>query len=131
MAMKIKISYPVYVLIIIIEECAEVIHRACKAIRFGLEERYHADGPNNRDVLQSEINDLVGAIYLAKKHGVLSGQSLHEEALAAHKKINKVEKFSAYSRDVCKTLIETDGLEENGTACYQTFKETLQSEARS
>jgi hypothetical protein len=125
--MKIKVSYPVLVLVFIIEECAEIIQRACKAIRFGLDERWKPTDPTNKDMMQGEINDLVGVIALAKKHGILPQQNIHEEALAAEKKIAKVEKFTAYSRDVCKTVIETDNLEDNQPACYQVFKETLQS----
>lgn len=125
--MKIKISYPVFLLVLIIEECAEIIQRACKAIRFGLDERWKEEDTTNREMLQGEINDLVGAIALAKKYGVLGPQSLHDETLAAEKKMAKVEKFSAYSRDVCKTIIETENFENNEPACYQTFKEKLVS----
>jgi hypothetical protein len=47
----------------LIEECAEVIHSACKVKKYGLE-NFHPDKPeiNNLDALRHELDDLLQAM---------------------------------------------------------------------
>jgi hypothetical protein len=47
---------------ILSEECAEVIQRASKAIRFGLEHTGPYNTADNRTLLEEELGDLMGMI---------------------------------------------------------------------
>jgi len=100
---RIRVTFPVYLLLLLIEECAEIIHRTCKAIRFGLDERYN--GVSNREYLEQEIVDLRAAVYINKVHGNLGEPVAHVEAEAIGKKIQKIERYKEYSREECGTII--------------------------
>lgn len=60
------------VLTILIEECAEVIQRATKALRFGLDEVQPGQPWSNNCRMSQEIGDLYATINLATKHGLVS-----------------------------------------------------------
>lgn len=60
------------ILNIIIEECAEVQHRACKALRFGLSEVQPGQDLTNAARLSDEIGDLGAILDLADDEGVIS-----------------------------------------------------------
>lgn len=105
-----KCNLPVYLLILLIEECAEVIHRACKAIRFGLEERQttpfgHFE-KDNRHRLQEELTDLQAIVQMNQKEGNLDFMIAPTVAITDKK--SKVRKYMLYSRDDCGTLDATD-----------------------
>lgn len=46
-------------LTMLIEECGEVIQAATKALRHGYESRHPDGGPNNREYLMRELEDLL------------------------------------------------------------------------
>lgn len=60
------------VLTIMIEECAEVIQRATKALRFGLAEVQPGQEWTNNCRMSQEIGDLYATINMAQRHGMVS-----------------------------------------------------------
>lgn len=60
------------VLTILIEECAEVIQRATKALRFGQDEVQPGQPWSNNCRTSQEIGDLYATINLATRHGIVS-----------------------------------------------------------
>lgn len=96
------LNRPVYLLVLLIEECAEVIQRACKAIRFGLKERQgeidktgtQLDYPSNDERLWNEMTDLLTVKYLLQREGILPP---HLSAEVSTEKIKKIERYYRYS----------------------------------
>lgn len=74
-------------LVLLIEECGEVIQAATKCLRFGWD-RYEPDYGINSDVLSKEIGDLLGAA---------EGLPLNRELVVAccHNKIARAERAKA------------------------------------
>lgn len=60
------------ILTILVEECAEVIQRATKALRFGLQEVQPGQVWTNDCRLAQEIGDLYATINLAQLNGLIS-----------------------------------------------------------
>lgn len=77
-------------LAILIEECAEVQHPACKALRFGLEDVWPERKATNRTLLSEEVGDLLETIALARREGLLHEATIENarerkrERLARH-----------------------------------------------
>lgn len=85
-----------YLLTCLIEECAEVIQRATKAQRFGLDEIQPEQTFTNEERLADELDDLAGVLELLREKGLCLTDD--EDAIAA-KKV-KVKKFMEYSREL-------------------------------
>src|SRR5687767_9972309 len=85
----------------LMEECAEVIVRASKALRFGLDEIQPGQALTNRERLEAELNDLAGVLAMLPGTGVLSREWKNEAA--ALEKTDKVMEYLRYSRQ-CGTL---------------------------
>ena len=64
----------------LMEECAEVIVRASKALRFGLDEIQPGQALTNRERLEAELNDLAGVLAMLPGTGVLSREWKNEAA---------------------------------------------------
>ena len=62
-----------HLLVILMEECAEVQHRASKLLRFGPQDSDPATGEGSVDALVRELNDLMGTIQMVKTYGVIFG----------------------------------------------------------
>jgi hypothetical protein len=92
-----KINKSLYLLILIIEECAEVIQEVCKAIRFGLDEVRPSQELTNGQRINYEINDLACVIDLAAKEKIIN-QTIYFDMRA--RKEEKVRKYMNYSRDI-------------------------------
>lgn len=114
-----KISRKVYFLILVIEECAEIIHRTCKAIRFGLDEKWKPEDGTNREMLEDEIIDLQVILKLNEQEGNLSEVTLEKLKQKVDRKRIRVTKFYEYSSSACGTVGPEDG--ENPRMCYQTW----------
>ncbi len=80
-----------YLLSCVAEEGCEIGQRACKALRFGLEEVQPGQNEDNRRRLERELADLIGTARLM-------GLTIREEDIAA--KIEKLKKYMGYSREV-------------------------------
>jgi NTP pyrophosphatase (non-canonical NTP hydrolase) len=77
-----------HLLVILAEECAEVAHRASKAIRFGMDEVQPGQKATNRERLEEELADLRTAAELLALHVEFSVE-----------KAEKINKFMAYARE--------------------------------
>jgi NTP pyrophosphatase (non-canonical NTP hydrolase) len=66
-------------LILLIEECGEVIQAATKCLRFGYSHEHEGYGVNDK-VLSSELGDLLG---------VFDALPLHEDLVKRHRKDKK------------------------------------------
>lgn len=64
------------VLTVLIEECAEVVQRATKALRFGIEESQPGQQEKNWQRLGYEIGDLQATIGVACHHNIISMDSI-------------------------------------------------------
>lgn len=83
-----------HLLVIVMEECAELAQRASKALRFGLSEVQPEQALTNVERIVGEYSDLAGVMEMLN--------IASDPALAAAKRA-KVEKFLAYS-EACGTL---------------------------
>lgn len=89
-------------LLVFAEELAEVAvellqlqNNISKAIRFGIDEQ--RDLPkSNRERISAEWNDLLGTVQVLAKQGI----ELKPNIEAIVKKVAKVEKYTAYSREL-------------------------------
>lgn len=88
-AMKQKNAIDSEVLLILQEECAEVIQAISKVFRFGIDDEYK--GQTNREHLEEEIGDLMCMIDL-----LISNEIISESAVmtAKYEKINKLKTWS-------------------------------------
>jgi len=79
------------------EECAEIAHVCSKSLRFGLEDINPLDptGPNNRDWLVNEINDLAAVVILLQEQKIIPQQWHDYDKIVAKKA--KVKKFMEYA----------------------------------
>lgn len=84
-----------YLLICLIEECAEIIQRVCKAIRFGLDEVQPGQELNNLERIGQEVDDFQGIATMLDTHCDL--RVLHFNDTAIQQKIQKVQRFMPLS----------------------------------
>ncbi len=80
-----------HLLVILAEECAEVAHRASKAIRFGMAEVEPGMTLHNRGRIETELGDLMAVVELL-------GLTVRQDAKDA--KLEKLKKYMAYSRQI-------------------------------
>lgn len=69
-------------LVLLIEECAEVQQRATKALRFGLTEKRSPSTPSNQDLLAAEIGDLQGVIRMIVEQKIVSSHIIDESCFS-------------------------------------------------
>ena len=84
-----------YLLLCLIEECNEIEHRACKAIRFGLNEKQPGQDKTNAQRLHDEINDLMGVISLLNQQFDFKYEP---SVQAMQDKQKRLEKYYRYSK---------------------------------
>jgi len=87
-----------YLLIILSEECAEVIHAVSKALRFGLNDYHPATLITNKENIEKELNDLGGIIELLRSEYVLDTS----DPTLRFQKIERIEQYLQYSKKVGK-----------------------------
>lgn len=80
-----------HLLTILSEECAEVAHRACKAVRFGMNEIEPGRCYSNRQSLEHELSDLVA---------VAETLGLYPKREDMDKKKARVKKYMEYAKQV-------------------------------
>ncbi len=91
-----------HLLCILAEECAEVAHRASKALRFGLREIQEGQTLTNAERIVYEFSDLYSVVLLMHQQNLLP-TTIDVEAVK--KKTDKLMEFLAYSKK-CGTLTE-------------------------
>lgn len=82
-----------HLLVILGEECAEVIQDAAKALRFGLDEGRDIE-VTNAERLKTEVNQLLAVIEMLDEEGV----DLRDDFIVQRKKREKVEEYLEYSK---------------------------------
>lgn len=83
---KQKLHYNHELLVILMEECAEVTQEASKLIRFG-------ENPENMDRFEKEVGDLYCMIDLLHSNDMISFTRLDEYAQAKYEKLRKYSKL--------------------------------------
>lgn len=90
-------------LIILQEECGEVVQVVAKCHRFGLDGVNPLDNSINKDNLAAEIGDLVCMIEILQELGVLDQQLIHDRATM---KRHKLERWSTlFAPDPVETTL--------------------------
>ena len=90
-----------HLLVILMEECAEVQKECAKALRFGLDDYYAPAGDDtNRESIVKELDDLIAVVEMLEDEDILEPGSFDRQEL----KKEKVEKFLKYSK--AKGLLE-------------------------
>lgn len=77
-------------LIILQEECAEVIQAVSKCYRFGLDNA-HKSGATQRANLEMEVGDMLALVDILIEQGVIAQSNLDTA------KLNKIEKLKVWS----------------------------------
>jgi NTP pyrophosphatase (non-canonical NTP hydrolase) len=75
-------------LVILQEECAEVIQSVTKAFRFGLDSQY-LGGPTKKEELETEIGDLLCIIDILIEKALLSDSNINGAKQVKRNKLNK------------------------------------------
>lgn len=89
-----------YLLIKLIEEAAEVQHRATKALRFGLDEKKAGDQHNNSYLLREEIKDVLFTLRALDFH---LGNTSFSGALSGNDRMireTRMKKYTMYSKQL-------------------------------
>ena len=94
-----KLNKTTYLLICLIEECAEVTQRICKMIRFGEHEIQPGQPENNIYRTRAEMGDLVGVVEELRNCGADS-LDLSPPAGQVTLKREKLRKYMAYSKSI-------------------------------
>jgi hypothetical protein len=76
------------------EECAEVSHRICKAMRFGLEEIQPGQSLTNAQRIAEELDDLVAVIEMLEDEGLVPRTGTTQ---SIERKKAKVRSFMEYA----------------------------------
>lgn len=76
-------------LVILQEECGEVVQVVAKCHRFGLEGLNPVDNTINKDKLTAEIGDLVCMIEILQELGVLDQQLIQDRATMKRHKLER------------------------------------------
>ena len=77
-------------MMILQEECAEVVQAVSKVFRFGLDEVY--EGKSNRESLTEEIGDLLAMVDLLQEQGIIDYNKLIQYK---QRKYTKLEAWSS------------------------------------
>ena len=85
-------------MVILQEECAEVIQAVSKCYRFGLDNQ-HKSGATQRANLELEVGDMLALVDILIEQGVIDLNNLQTA------KLNKVEKLKIWSK-----LYETESI---------------------
>ncbi len=88
-----------HLLVILMEECAEVQKECAKALRFGLDDFYEPAGPEtNRESIVREFDDLVATMDLLRHEEILPFEN-EDNLRRQDAKVAKIEKYLKYSAE--------------------------------
>lgn len=104
-----KINKSTYLLVCLIEECAEVIQRACKAIRFGLTDVEPGQPLSNRERVETELVDLQAVIQLNQREDNIALFLERKYITHLTKKFIKVGRYMKYSQQ--KGMLDSTDLD--------------------
>ncbi len=92
-----------HLLTILSEECAEVIQRVDKALRFGLDEKEPKQNLTNSERIIAEFHDILAVIEMLRDERCLGRKTITKVLVAIKLKQRKIEKYLRYSNK-CGTL---------------------------
>ena len=110
-----------HLLIILAEECGEVIQDAAKSLRFGIHEGRDIDCTNGQR-LRKEFNQLLAVADMLEEEGV----DLSFDYDVQEQKREKVEEYLKYSK-VCGTYSDIEGIQSIPEEDLEEFYITLQA----
>lgn len=90
-----------HLLVILTEECAEVIKETSKALRFGLDDHKPGQYKTNRERITAELNDLFAVIAMLVDDETFKSKELAEIEFMEAKR-RKVEYYLKYSKYIGK-----------------------------
>lgn len=96
-----------FLLLKLMEECAEVQQRASKMIQFGADETEPGQPFTNTERLREELNDLIATIHIIEQNGFPPFPPAEFNEIVS-KKASKILKFLVYSKDIGALKIEPD-----------------------
>lgn len=88
-----------FLLLKVMEECAEVSQRASKLIQFGWDEVEAGQELNNRQRFQNEVTDLICVLQMLNS-SIVTPVKLHTTLEQFSDKVEKVAKYYKYSKDL-------------------------------
>lgn len=88
-----------HLLVILNEECAEVIKEVSKALRFGLDDKEPNQDKTNREKIVIELNDIFTIVQMLIVDNIIKEENLFTYT-ATSKKKQKVENFLKYSKSI-------------------------------
>jgi len=74
-------------LVILQEECAEVVQEVSKCFRFGLDSQHYKTGLKHNKMLETEVGDVLALVDILVEQGVLNKDSLEAAKLAKKEKL--------------------------------------------
>lgn len=89
-----------YLLTVLAEEATEIAHRVHKAMRFGLKEVQPGQDKTNEWRMLEEICQLNAVLLMLAEEGMIVPMSEAEQHRLMELKINKVNGFMVYSREL-------------------------------
>jgi len=85
-----------YLLVCLMEECAEVQKAASKALRFGLKDGNPSSNFTNAEDLENEISDFVSVANILAAEGAIILDANNDELI---RKKDKVNRYMEYSKE--------------------------------
>ena len=83
-------------LVILQEECAEVVQEVSKCFRFGMDSVHYKTGLSHKSMLEMEVGDMLALVDILVEQGILSKSGLE---LAASNKKFKLKEWSSLYKD--------------------------------
>lgn len=95
-----KLTIEQHLLVCLGEEGGEIAKECAKALRFGIDDRnfLHPDGPNNRERIVDELNDLMGVVEFLMRVNTLPADWRDRRKISA--KMEKLANCIEYAKQV-------------------------------
>ncbi len=88
-----------HLLIILAEECSEVIKNVSKALRFGLDDKEPNQDYTNSERITEELHDIIAVIEMLRDEECLKRERTGKVLAAFKLKQEKVERYLEYSKE--------------------------------
>ena len=72
---------------LLLEECGEVVQVCGKILRHGLHSTHPVSGISNRELLHRELGDIVAAMQLLEREGIISIPEVRARARDKHRRV--------------------------------------------
>ena len=88
-----------FLLLKVMEECAEVSQRASKLIQFGWDEVEAGQELNNQQRFQNEVTDLICVLQMLNS-SIVTPVKLHTTLEEFSNKVSKINKYHKYAKEL-------------------------------